>query len=287
MNSTLIQIGEKIKEIRPVSVNSMKILKLISDPDYDINNLEKLIAMDVSLTVNFLKIVNSASVGVKNPVTSIKKAISYLGTKSVMNLIMSKDFSGIFEADLEGYQGDVGDLWDHSLRTAISSRHAAYLTDNSDLAEIVYTAGLLHDIGKVVISDFINLSEGNLTIDYKLGEEEDFIEIEEKILKTNHCEVGQLIAMKWGIPEILQQAIRYHHAPSKAPDEYKMICILVHLGDIFSVLGGFSTGVDALAYRIDDEAKRYMKVKYGMLEKILFEIDMEYNDSQKLLHEFD
>jgi putative nucleotidyltransferase with HDIG domain len=283
MDDILLKISDKVKEVPPISPNTMKILDLISDPEYSVAELKKLLELDVSLTTRCLKLVNSASFGLRTNITTMDKAIHYLGSKPIMNMIINSDFNNVFDPPLVGYKAEDGDLWAHSLRTAIGAKLFADLTDNYSLSDLAYTAGLLHDIGKIVIARFLNVSPEILQNKFEVGKEVDFLEIETEMLKTDHAEVGQMMALKWGLPEVLQIVIRFHHKPDEAPSKYKTLCVLVHLGDIFAALGGFSTGVDSLAYRLNPLAKEYLKFSHKVLEKLICDIDAEYNKACELI----
>ncbi len=283
MDDILLEISEKVREIPQVSPNTMKILNLIADPEYSVMELKKLIELDVSLATKCLKLVNSAAFGLRTPVETMDRAVSYLGSKPIMNMIINSDMDSVFDPQLVGYQAENGDLWAHSLRTAIGAKLFADLTDNYELSDLAYTAGLLHDIGKIIIAQFLNVSPEILQNKYEVGKETDFLEVETELLKTDHTEVGQMMALRWGLPEALQIVIRFHHKPDKAPLKYRKLCILVHLGDLFAALGGYSTGVDSLAYRLNPLAKQYLKFKYSVLEKLICDIDVEYSKAYELI----
>ncbi|MCP4727440.1 MAG: HDOD domain-containing protein [bacterium] len=285
MDDILLEIGEKVREISPISPHTMKILELISDPEYSVTELKKILELDVSLTARCLKLVNSAAFGLRTDISTMDKAVNYIGSKQLMDMIISSDFDNVYNPPLIGYKAEDGDLWAHSLRTAIGAKLFADLTDNYSLSNQAYTAGLLHDIGKIIIDQFLHVSPALLQKRFEIGKETDFLEIETELLRTDHAEVGQMMALKWGLPEVLQIVIRYHHNPHEAPPQYRKLCVLVHLGDLFAALGGFSTGVDSLAYRLNPLAKKYLKFSHKVLEKLICDIDAEYNRAFELIEE--
>ncbi|MFC1565014.1 HDOD domain-containing protein [candidate division KSB1 bacterium] len=283
MDNILFKISDKVGEIPPVSPNTMKIMDLISDPDYTVADLKELLELDVSLTTKCLKLVNSASYGLRTQVSTLEKAINYLGSKTILSIIVNADFNNVYSPPLTGYQAEDGDLWTHSLRTAMGAKLLAELTEDYELSDIAYTAGLLHDIGKIIIAQFLQVTPEILSEKFENAEGTDFLQIETELLHTDHAEVGQMMALKWGLPESLQIAIRYHHQPDQAPEKYRKLCILVHLGDIFAALGGYSTGADSLAYRLNPMAKEYLNFSHTVFEKLICDIDAEYNKAQQLI----
>lgn len=279
MNEIVKKITDRVNEMPPVSGNTVQILQLISNKNYIVKDLVNLVSMDISLTSKILQIVNSASFGLRSKVGSIERAVGYLGSKTILSIIVNDSLNDIYSGPLDGYIAEEGDFWEYSLRTAIASKLVAELIQES--SDIAYTAGLLHDIGKAVINDFLkNKFEDNLIEKLEIGEDKDFIDAEKELLSTDHAVVGEQLAKKWGFPEPLQTAIRFHHKPSMAPDKFKKLCMAVHIGELFAMLGGFGTGLDTLAYKIDKEAYNYLKLDRTQFSRLLLNIDSEFNNAK-------
>ncbi|MCP4725308.1 MAG: HDOD domain-containing protein [bacterium] len=272
---TIDKIKERVQDMPAISSNTVKILDLIAGEDYTIKDLSDLISLDVSLSTKCIKTVNSASFGLRSEVTSIERAVSYLGKQAIFGMVIEKGFSNVFSHSLEGYNAEEGELWEHSLRVAVSSRLLALAVNEQELADVAYTAGLLHNMGKVIITDFLK----NYTTDIKercsVNDDVDFSRIEEEILETNHSVVGKMMAEKWGIPKSIQTAVLYHHNPEKAPQELKILCYLVHFGDHLAMLSGGSASYDALSYEVDPKTKEYIDLEDEKIEDLLFDIELE------------
>jgi len=278
MKSIVEEVKENIRDMKPVSANTTRIINLVSTTDYKIGDLLKLIEMDVSLSTQCLRILNSAAYSLRTPIMSIDRAVSYLGRKVILDLVIQLGFNEIYSVPLEGYKGEQEALWEHSLRTAIASRLLVQSSSHKETADVAYTAGLLHDIGKIIISHFLAKQPSDTLKMFDVGGEIDFTTMESQMLETNHAEVGYMMAVHWKLPDLLQMVIRYHHEPSKAPTEFKRICFAVHLGDILAMMGGYGTGCDTLAYRVDPEFKMYFNSEMSNLEKLLIDIDTEFRE---------
>jgi len=278
MKSIAEEVMENIRDMKPVSANTTRIINLISTTDYKISDLLKLIEVDVSLSTQCLRILNSAAYGLRTPIMSIERAVSYLGRKVVLDLVIKLGFNEIYSVPLEGYKGEQEALWEHCLRTAIASRLVVQSSSHHEIADVAYTAGLLHDIGKIIISHFLAKNPSDFFKMYDIGGKNDFTTMESQMLETNHAEVGYMMAVHWKLPELLQMVIRYHHEPSKAPSEFKRICFAVHIGDILAMLGGYGTGCDTLAYRVDQGFKMYLNSEMSNMEKLLLDIDTEFRE---------
>lgn len=279
MSTVVDQITKRVNEMPPLSGNTARILELISNRNYLVKDLVNLVSMDVSLTGKILQIVNSVSFGFRSKISSIERAVNFVGSKTILGIIVNDSLRDVYSSPLEGYIAEEGDFWEYSLRTAIASKLVAEIFQES--SDIAYTAGLLHDIGKAIINDFLKNSKEKLVLEkLNIGKEKDFIDVEKKLLNTDHTIVGEQFAKKWGFPDSLQAAIRFHHVPSQAPVNHKKLCMAVHVGDLFAMLGGFGTGFDILAYKMDKEAYDYLKIDRNRFAKLLLDIDTEFNNAK-------
>jgi len=278
------EIEKNVHDLPPISSNTLQILNLVTKSNYEVRDLAKLISLDVSLTAKCLQVVNSASFGLRNPINSIERAVGYLGKKAILGLMINTSFSGIFSTVLSGYEADSGDLWGHSLRTAIAAKILGDHLNNTEIGEVAYTAGLLHDIGKVIINQHLSDTNDWDKLFKKVGTEIDFTGLETELLKIDHAKVGELIAKKWGLPESLQCAIGYHHIPGKAPEKHRTLCVLVHLGDHLAMIGGFGTGSDSMSYRIDPVTENVIDLNWTELSNILIMIDEEFRHAQEIIY---
>jgi len=272
----LQEIVDEIGNIPPVSRNTVRILRMVASNDYNVREMAELIGTDVSLSTRCLRVVNSAAFGLRKPVSTIERAVVLLGSKELLGMAVHTGFGDVYSAPLEGYSGESGVLWEHSLRTAVASRITAEAAGWGDTADIAYTAGLLHDMGKIIIAHYLAGQPDDFLEKYGVGEETDFVSVESRMLETDHAEVGYMMAERWGFPDPLKAAIRYHHVPGEAPEKFRKLCVLVHVGDILAMLEGFGTGCDTLAYRMDPEVERHLNLKPYDLERILIEVDSEF-----------
>ncbi|MFC1553983.1 HDOD domain-containing protein [candidate division KSB1 bacterium] len=277
---TIEQIKERVIDIPAISSNTLKILDLIANLDYSIKDLSDLIALDVSLSTKCLKIVNSAKFALRSEITSIERAVSYLGKQAIFGLVVENSFGSVFNSPLEGYNAGEGELWEHSLKTAISSRLIALETKKENIADLAYTSGLLHNMGKVIITDFLKTHNKSIKDSFNEFKDIDFSNIEKEFLSISHADVGKMMAEKWGIPESIQNVILYHHNPKNAPDEFRILCYIVHFGDHLAMLSGGSSSFDSLAYKVDPKSKDLLKLEDEAIDSLMFEIELEFIEAK-------
>ncbi len=189
---------------------AMRVLELANDPDSSIEDIVNAVQFDQAITSNCLKLCNSSYFGLKKKVSTLQHAVTYLGQENIMKIVLA-DCSGQigFDVGHEGYGLQPGELWQHSFSTAIISQLITKQIGIKDNPEL-FTAALLHDIGKLVINNFIadNFeSMLNLMLESGFG----MVQAEKEFFGIDHAEVGGLIAKIWNFPSSLINAIRNHH----------------------------------------------------------------------------
>ncbi|HEX9654812.1 MAG TPA: HDOD domain-containing protein, partial [bacterium] len=182
----------------------------------------------------------------------------------------------IYHSPLEGYESKAGEMWDHSLRSAIAAREVARYAKKKVPGGLAFTAGLLHDIGKSIISEFLRGSTQQMTKLCESGQAVDYIQAERAIIGTDHATVGFSLAKNWGLPESLCLAIRDHHQPSLTKDEHRELVYAVHLGDLISMMGGAGTGSDSLAYKVDEGYKQCINVDRDRMPLVLLKVQEDF-----------
>lgn len=281
--SMVEKISQRIKEQPLPSLVAFEILKTIENPDHSLKDVVRLVETDASLTSEILKMANSAAYYRGQPVTTVNRSVLLMGEMMVVGIAICVSTSIVFQKPLDGYESEAGEMWEHSLRAAIASRELAKLTNSKVNFGLAFTAGLLHDIGKSVISEFLEGNAREMTDLCESREAEDYLEAERRACGTDHSEVGYLLANHWGLPEALCLGIRDHHNPRNTVEQHKTLVYLVHLGDIISMLGGCGTGSDTLAYTIDDDYEKYVPIKKKQMDSLLLSVEEHFVDLKKTL----
>ena len=273
------EVIKNVKRIKPLSQTAMKLMDVLADPEHGIDDIRRIVETDSALTANILKYVNSSAFGLRIEISTVSGALPYVGDKMVMGIALGLAAGDMYGDALEGYDGERGVLWRHCLRTAIASREIAMYSKWSINAEIAYTGGILHDIGKAVISHFLEGSVKTL-IDYnETGQVSDYIAGEMKELGTDHTEVGAMIAKHWRLPDPLFEIISHHHYPQEAKEAFRPLVYAVHLGDFVAMMAGSGTGADSMMYEIDETYKDFYDINDKILEEIYIRTEKEFERS--------
>lgn len=199
---------DQVKEISSPSPILGEVLALINNPDVSNNELTDIILKDPALTTKLLKSANSTFYGVKREVTSINQAIMVMGLKSVKYYTLSIVVFNQVNANKKNSKLDEKQLWRHFLETAIASRKIAELI-KYEQPEEAYVAGLLHDIGIVLLENtFPNEYQKVIKI---ISEKMSLCDAEIKVFGIDHQEVADYVASRWNMPEKLRAPLKLHH----------------------------------------------------------------------------
>ncbi|MEA1933101.1 MAG: HDOD domain-containing protein [Thermodesulfobacteriota bacterium] len=277
------EILKKIRRIPPLSRSASQLIALLGDPDYNVGQVAGIVECDAGLTTHILKIVNSASFALMTPTTSIARAVSYLGSKMVAGIALDFCTSGLFAKSLEGYESEQGALWDHNLKTAIAAKEIAELSAGTINPDLAFTCGILHDIGKAVISEFLKDSACEIVAGIDGGDVTDYLAAEQKRLGIDHCIAGSKLAVFWRMPEPLPEVIRCHHHPATAQKNNRPLVYAVHLGDIIAMMGGTGTGADSMQYRLDAGYTDYIDISPDALALVMLHVEDEFSKTRSSL----
>ena len=274
------EILAKVQEIPPLSTSASKLVTLMGSEDHDLRNTVHVIECDAALTARVLRVVNSAAFTLVEPTTSVARAVSYLGERMIFGIALDACIGSILQRPLKGYEGKSGALWEHNLRAAIASRGLAKFAREAISMDIAFTGGILHDIGKAVLSEFLNGSARDIVLKINAGDAADYISAEHQMLGTDHSVVGYEIARLWKLASPLPEIIRFHHTPGTAEERIRGIVYVVHLGDIIAMMGGTGTGSDDMKYRLDAGFSDYIQISQSDLEKLMIDVEVEFKKTR-------
>jgi len=223
------QLHRVTRDLKPIPQVALKILRMVDDDLYQIDELTEEIRKDQVISAKTLKLCNSAVFSTRKKIQSIEHAVIMLGQKCLLKFVVSTSISTFFSQCGMGYSLCRGGIFHHAISTAVVAERLADLTGIIP-PSIAYTAGLLHDIGKVALDQCVSAA---FPLFYRQlnGGEENTMEIEKSLFGTDHTEVGGDIALNWSFPESLVEAIRHHHRPENSVRNTELVHI-VYLADL-------------------------------------------------------
>jgi putative nucleotidyltransferase with HDIG domain len=233
------KVLESIDDLKPLPVTVSRALQLLQEPDATINQIVAVLSKDQAIAARLLKLSNSAYYGRPKAASTLHEAVMRLGFRRTKNLLFALSYSSLLSRRVAGYNMGDGELWQHSVAVAmvaprIAERVAYPAPDEA------YIAGLLHDIGKLMLDQYFNINWEQLQASseaYNLS----LIDTEELLLGMNHAQVGGALAEKWELPACLVEAIAHHHRPENA-ENHPDLAAIVHIANV--VCKTLDTGFD-------------------------------------------
>lgn len=272
----------EVEALEPLSNTAHALLELLQREDYSLVEVTKLVEADGVLTANLLKVVNAPSFGLGQSVSSVSRAVGFLGDKLVVGIALGSCAQDVFNHALQGYGGHAGQLWEHSLATAIGAREFAKLLNPPNSSGLAYTAGILHDIGKAVLSAFLTQRTQAVLAAVDSLSSPSFDQAEASLLGASHTTLGAMLAAHWRLPEPLVQAIAHHHAPHEADPAWQALCCAVQFGDALAMSIGADTGADALLYPVEAETCAPPGLTECSMEQLLLTVQTEFYKTRTL-----
>ena len=270
------RVQEAIRSVPSLPSVAVELQKYINDPDVGFDHLAMVIQHDPGLTVNILKVANSSYFGFSRTIKSVQEAISRLGTKRVFQMVLGMSVAPEVSKPVVGYDMDAGGLWEHSLATAVCAEQLVKALHLKD-AEEAFTAGLLHDLGKVVLGTFVEVDDQPIK-EIVHCDDLAFNEAEQMVLGIDHAEVAGQLLENWNLPEEVVASARWHHEPGKAAPEYQKLVDLIHVADVLCINVGWGMGSDGMKYKLDEEAAQRLGVGIGLAEEVIIQVMVGMND---------
>ncbi len=277
---TVDKILKSIQNIPAFPVTAQRVASIMSNPDYSVTQVVNVIRYDPSITANILKICNSAYFGVRH-ISTLHDAVIFLGQENVLRAIQVSGISRFFRRNVDGYGQNAQELWKHSVGVALMTQILSRKITGRDDSKL-FTAGLLHDIGKFILSEFVQDSSRKI-MDLVLNHGYAFLRAEEEVIGMNHAEVGGKIAQHWNFPPDIRDTIMYHHRPDLMDEGKSIFCWVVYLADQVCLIMGIGGGNDGLAYWGLKEVIEILKIRQKDLEAGMVELLRDLENAQELI----
>ena len=250
-------------------------ISLAYDPDVDIKVLAEEISHDPAITAAVIKLSNSAYFAPSKQIRSVQEAIMTLGLNIVKDIIIIAASQGILKQDLDGYKIEGVEIWDHSLLVAELSSRIARLKKTKTRPDVAFTAGLFHDVGKIVMSTFFKRIQRQIIMEMEKNPESRFTELERRHMGYSHDQLGGLLLRQWKLPRDLVEAVYYQYHPDKAKINPEL-CSIVHIANIVALASGVGIDVGGLSEELKPRALQII----GLTDR---ELESMYNDLPEIM----
>jgi len=227
-NHKIAELSAKIKSFPSLPSVVNHVLKIKADPKSTVEDLINAINPDLALQTAILKIANSAFFGQMRKVSSLKQALMVIGFSEIQNIVLSKAVFNSFKKLQSKSAFRISEFWEHSFLCGLSSKIIS--NDLSEDSNEFFVAGLIHDIGKLVL-----LMAMPQDFEMIVRESDPFpmntITAEKKIIGITHDQIGMYLLTRWMFPENLIQAVGFHHQPEKAAEGNRLFPVIVHIAN--------------------------------------------------------
>jgi putative nucleotidyltransferase with HDIG domain len=229
---------ENIGTLPPAPQVLPKLLNVLSNPDSDSSEIVTLLTFDPGLTTRVLKTCNSALFGSTSPVSDVQEAVNRLGTEAIYRMVAAVNGSSTMQLPSNGWGVDPAALWRHSVITALAAQFIA--RDAGQEEGSLFTAGLLHDLGKVVLAKGFKERYAAVS-EESAGSASTASQAERAAFGFCHAEMGGRLLSRWKFPTAIVASVWHHHEPGGAAP--------------FDRMGACITLANAVAHRLEEKGR--------------------------------
>ena len=249
---TAKEIVAQVTNLPVMPAATLKLLQLLENPTENTQAALDVIQTDAVLSAKLLRLCNSAAIGLRKPVASVGQAVFFLGFSEVQRLALALGIGGSLKRKAKGTESDGLELWHHSVVTAhAASLIASELSSLEVDSSVAFTAGLMHDIGKLVLSEALT-PEMLTAVRGKMQAGQSQCEAERAVIGADHPAVGACLLQTWRMPEALIEPVANHHAPVFQPAPG--LSVLVHLANCVAHQISVKPGWDVFSTFVNQEA---------------------------------
>lgn len=277
------EIISKIRKLTPIPQVAVRVMAMTQNPECSLSDISKIVAYDAAVTANILRTVNSAGYGLRRKVESIHEAVTILGIKPLVQIVFMSVAGNNLKKSYPGYDLEAGALWKHSATSAFLAGQIGESIRAVD-ANLVFTAALLKDIGKVILNQYVHDTTMEIRkLVFEKGHT--FLEAEKRVIGIDHAELGGIIAKKWNFSDRMISLIQHHHLSDQEAITDREACI-IYLADTICFMIGVGTGADGMAYRFVEPALKQLEYSRSDFETLIFKFASEKNKIDQIINSF-
>ncbi|MGC8738682.1 MAG: HDOD domain-containing protein [Candidatus Hydrogenedens sp.] len=276
---------EMSEDLPTLPVVMTKLIDAINDENSSAEDLTKIMENDPAISARVLKLANSAFYGLRFKVDNLKRAIVVLGFETVRMLALSTTILDLFTTKKQ-LAIDPKDFWLHSLGAGKSAQILATKIKTDIVPETLFSAGLLHDIGKYCLA--LALKEEYKTVVKKGKDNQVPLYKEEKEnLSLTYYDVNSWLAQKWNLPETLYAPMTNHNQPENLTNKYPIETYIIHLSSEISRVENFGMAGDFNKVNIKLLTNIFPQIRENIIKETREEIKGYISDAKKFLSEFE
>ncbi len=266
-----IKIMEEVEDLPSFPENILELIHMCKRNDVSIKEIAERIMLDPALSASVLRLSNSAGFVTRKRIDSVFEAVNIIGLKNLNMVLIASSARSIMSTRYSSFR----EVWNHCNRVAFYARNIALQKGYSKIADHAFLAGLLHDLGKIILlSTTARLAEWIADIT-KNREMRTSTVIEEISIGMSHSAIGAAVAEKWNLPHYIIESVKYHHSPLCSDPAFSNIVSIVYLANTFA---GIEAGKYEYPYLEDDVLEMFDLQDEGAVEAFHGDIKRQYEE---------
>lgn len=274
------RIADKVDRLPTLPSVCVRVNELMADPNTSAAEIGAVVAHDQVVAARLLSVVNSSFYGFRQRINSVTRAMTMIGFRGLRDLMLALGALPALRTQSRHKEFDDSSFWSHAVGVAAGARATAVMLRMPNPEE-AFTAGLLHDLGKVAEYQFLT-EEFMRILEKAHAENEPIHRLEQERLHFNHAHVGELLARRWRFPDSLTEAICHHHHPSRAP-RFPREAAVVHLADIIARAKMLGNTYDHRVPPIDLDAWKVLGLQKELLPQLMAQAEVEFEKGKAFI----
>ncbi len=267
-----------VNNISPVPEVLLKARQMVVNPTTPIEEVTDLIQKDPSTTMKVLRLANSAYYKRRESVKTVHEAALVLGTKNLSEVLLMSFAAKPLGKKLKGYDYKTITLWQHSLAVAFGAK---FIVEQKfpEYADIAFTAGLIHDIGKIILDKYVH-ERIELIKEIEKEKQITFYSAIKEVLGFDHAEIAAEVCKNWNFPDIITEALKFHHVPNLSKKD--ILSYVIHAADQIAIWSSVDYNKEP---EIIDETFNVLELSMADTEAIMDHIIESVASVKSALHD--
>jgi len=250
------------------------------DKDISFQNFADIIRVDPGMTGRLLRLVNSSFYGFESRVESLEHALSIVGLEQLIQLALATEVMSTFK----GISRDLINMesfWKHSIAVGLAARIMASHM-NAAPVESFYLAGMLHDIGSLILFKSMPERMSGILFQCKT-QEKNLFDLERRTLGFDHAQVGGELLRGWQLPVRILEAVYFHHQPGRAK-QYPLEAAVIHVGDILAYDMKIGNSGEGLVPALDTNILDRVNLTHEIIQHTREQVELQFNDLYRMFY---
>ena len=262
-------------QVSSLPVIYTKINEAVNNPRSSMKDISDIIIDDPGLTSRLLQLVNSAFYGFPSKIDTVSRALSIVGTQQIRDLALATSIMSLFKGIPEDLVS-MESFWKHSVACGLAAKILATYRRCEMNVERFFAAGIIHDIGRLIIYKKIPESAREMILRCKANRELLYL-VEKEVIGFNHSDLGSVLVRFWNLPPSLEEVVAYHHSPREAR-RYPIETSVVHVADIIAHAMQMGNSGEQYIPSLDEKALELIGIPLSVLSPTLDQLEREVKD---------